>query len=300
MKDQYMRTISQEDPDAFNKLMHSLLTQRPQAEAEADAVLTSGEVSWLEQNGLGHLSGDPQTARSVMAHAGKHAVTPKEPPEPKPTQQDRDVAKSQVDMDKVEQLFSNLWDRKKEQLGSTGSGPLVGAAKKGLAKIRAPGGEATAAYAGQVTETAAALNRIVTGQNRVVESIYNRLAASLPDIWDTETYAKTKLEQSIRNSYGLMKAVRKRGINLSNYSDEDLANPDSDISQHMASMAPEALDARDNAELQGILDRVFGGTAPAKTSPGAVRSFGSVEEAEAANLPKGTRITIGGRSATVQ
>jgi hypothetical protein len=44
--------------------------------------------------------------------------------------------------------------------------------------------------------------------------------------------------------------------------------------------------------------------APAPTTPAAiptaVRSFKTVEEAEAARLPKGTKITIGGRPAEVQ
>jgi hypothetical protein len=41
--------------------------------------------------------------------------------------------------------------------------------------------------------------------------------------------------------------------------------------------------------------------APAAPKPAApVRAFRTLQEAEAANLPKGTKITIGGRSAEVQ
>lgn len=62
---------------------------------------------------------------------------------------------------------------------------------------------------------------------------------------------------------------------------------------------------------KGITPQSFGAAAPAPIAtpvatatptaiPTATRSFRTVEEAEAARLPKGTKITIGGRSAEVQ
>lgn len=47
-------------------------------------------------------------------------------------------------------------------------------------------------------------------------------------------------------------------------------------------------------------EQTFGGGAGAAATPQQVRSFNTVQEAEAANLPKGTQITIGGRKAVVE
>ena len=157
-------------------------------------------------------------------------------------------AEAGMGMDKTVNLFKNLWDRKKEQLGTSGAGVLVGTGKQIAAKARVPGFESTAAFEGQRAETAMALNRIVTGQNRLVKSIYDRLLASLPDENDTESYARAKLEQSIRNAYGLQKAMRAYG----NLTPEEMENIGGSIN-------PDAvLTGEDEVAIQALMKQVFG------------------------------------------
>ena len=270
----FLDASMQEDPEDAVKLLLQIM--KPKAK-EGTIPLTRAEQTWLVDKDLGHLiGGDPDAARSVMVQSGKYTVKPKEV---KPTgwtdsqwddyqrklnmqastlgtkedikgQKEREEAGAEagMGMDKTVNLFKNLWDRKKEQLGTSGAGVLVGTGKQIAAKARVPGFESTAAFEGQRAETAMALNRIVTGQNRLVKSIYDRLLASLPDGNDTESYARAKLEQSIRNAYGLQKAMRAYG-NLTPEEMERIGgsiNPDATVT------------ADDEANIQAIMKQVFG------------------------------------------
>ena len=56
------------------------------------------------------------------------------------------------------------------------------------------------------------MNRIVTGQNRVIKGVVAILKETLPDEKDPEEFIGAKVEQSLRNSYGIIKAFEKAGL----------------------------------------------------------------------------------------
>ena len=56
------------------------------------------------------------------------------------------------------------------------------------------------------------LNSILTGQNRIIQGVFGRIAETLPSIPDPDTHAAYKIEQSLRNSFGLVKAMEDAGI----------------------------------------------------------------------------------------
>ena len=190
---------------------------------------------------------------------------------------EQEVTAAARDFSKTAYLFRNTWDRKKEQLGSMGAGPIIGRAKEMGAALQVPGQEATAAYDGQVTETALALSRIVTGQSRLVESVFERIARSLPNARDTEPYAKRKLEQSVRNAYGLLKSMREYGTvdRLQNATDEEIKDRNSDVNREISSLAPSPLDENDERQIQEILKVVFGG---GERKPGSAPAQGSTRD----------------------
>ena len=114
---------------------------------------------------------------------------------------------------KVVNLFSNLVSQKKSQLKEVQGGGLAqGLIGKGGAFLRKEGYSKTAAFPGQRTETTLALNSILTGQNRVIEGVTRKIAATLPDEFDTESFSADKVAQSIRNSFGLFKAIHKANL----------------------------------------------------------------------------------------
>ncbi len=69
----------------------------------------------------------------------------------------------------------------------------------------------TQAFEGQRVETALRLNRIVTGQNRVIRSVIDMIYMTLPDRYDSEEIAAQKIEQSLVNAYRLIKTYEKLG-----------------------------------------------------------------------------------------
>jgi len=72
----------------------------------------------------------------------------------------------------------------------------------------------SAAFPGQVTETVLALNSILTGQNRVIEGIIERIESTLISGTDTEAGAIQKIKQSLSNALRLSKALEVAGIDL--------------------------------------------------------------------------------------
>jgi len=124
-----------------------------------------------------------------------------------------DVQKRQLEtsegFQKAMGLFSSLvaqFKSKIQQQGGEG-GILPGLGGKVRSALKKPGAEAIAAYVGQRKETAFALNRIITGQNRVIESVIEHILDTLPDEFDTPEFAAQKIAQSITNSYRLARAV---------------------------------------------------------------------------------------------
>jgi len=184
---------------------------------------------------------------------------------------------AKTNLNKVENLFTNLWHQKSLQLGKTGAGLVMGGLKKGAAALQAPGGEATARYQGQVDETAIALNRILTGQNRVVKSIYDRIRRTLPTDIDKYEYAWPKIEQSVANSYGLIKAVQADADlmrKMAAASDEELEDPNSAINLQINTIGEGAayLTPDDRAQIDKILARIKKGlpeASPPKEAPDA-------------------------------
>ena len=70
----------------------------------------------------------------------------------------------------------------------------------------------TSAVAGQITEATFALNSILTGQNRVIKGVTERISATLAGRFDPSTFVASKTSQTIRNSFILSKAIEKAGI----------------------------------------------------------------------------------------
>ena len=182
------------------------------------------------------------------------------------------TGKAEVNWAKVQNLMKNIWDRKKEQLGDTGAGLLVGGAKVALGKAKLPGGEATAKYEGQRTETAMALNSILTGQNRLIEGIFHRIAATLPDELDPKGYAIPKIEQSLRNSFGLIKAMKMNGLLDEEFLQQhEVELPGGEIGvsdayeARVARLAPAPLEESEEQEIRKIVNYVLGADSPYAT-----------------------------------
>lgn len=176
--------------------------------------------------------------------------------------------KMRQNFSKVEALFRNFNRQKMAQLRGEpikGGGILIGPLKQAFAAARIRGFEPTGAFSGQRAETAFALNSIITGQNRVIEGLYNRILSTLPDELDPESFTIAKIEQSVRNAFGLLKAMQNSGLvdQLRTASDEDVSNADSDLNRQIASMGIAALDEEEEKQVQQVLDRIFSaGVAP--------------------------------------
>lgn len=79
-------------------------------------------------------------------------------------------------------------------------------------KTKRPGYGRTAAFLGQQRETAIGLNSILTGQNRVIRSVVRMIQETLPDEYDPQDIAASKMAQSIKNAYKLVKSFEKAGL----------------------------------------------------------------------------------------
>jgi hypothetical protein len=109
-------------------------------------------------------------------------------------------------------------------------------------------------YKGQLNETAFAMVGILTGQNRMIEGIYNRVVGTLPgEFGETLLSGAGKLEQSLRNTYGFVKAIQDAGIDLDKYSDEDLMNPDSEINQRLGNISPLPLTDEEDKQIEDLV-----------------------------------------------
>jgi len=73
-----------------------------------------------------------------------------------------------------------------------GAGLLVGGLKELQAALRVKGAENTAAFAGQLVETALQQNKIITGSVRVVQSVFEKLIESYPNVKDPDTFSVFK------------------------------------------------------------------------------------------------------------
>lgn len=111
-----------------------------------------------------------------------------------------------------QQITSQLKGKAEEQQG-LGLWPGI---KGALAtKTKRPGWGRTAAFTGQQRETAIGLNSILTGQNRVIRSVVKMIQETLPDEFDPQDMAASKMAQSIKNAYKLVKSFEKAGLSSS-------------------------------------------------------------------------------------
>ena len=196
-----------------------------------------------------------------------------------------------IKFQKVENLMSNVVGQFKASLQETGGGGLLG--WRGIGgKIAGETGKMkefamTSAYQGQLTETAAALNSIITGQNRIIESMVERIIKTLPQSGDSGTHMVNKVRQSLRNSYGLMKAMRGQGMTteyLESLPDDQFQNPDSELNQTINSLNPQPLTVEEEAKIDGIVERVLKTPASPKIE---ATPLGEIEES-GGQIPVGT------------
>ena len=138
---------------------------------------------------------------------------------------------------------------------TTGMGLLPGIVGQFGAFTKRPGfGRVAAAY-GQTTETALALNSILTGQNRVIRSVVSMIFATLPGPRDPEDQVAAKLTQSIINSYKLVKSFEKGGLTpeaLKKLTDEQLEDIDAKSLVAIYTLTP-----TEEKELKSIIDDVL-------------------------------------------
>jgi len=162
----------------------------------------------------------------------------------------------------------------KAGIETTGLGLLPGMAGTLAVKTRRPGAARTAAFRGQMRETAIGLNSILTGQNRVIRSVVQMIQETLPDPLDPEPMMATKLAQSITNAYKLVKAFEKAGLSpdkIQRMSEGELSAIDA---RSLAGLY--TLSSREEQEIDRIIDDVLATPAMAE------RRFGREEE-----LPEG-------------
>ena len=206
-------------------------------------------------------------------------------------------------------MFKNLVAQIKGSAKEKGGlGLLPGLKGRFHTLIRDPRYSRTASAYGQRVETALRLNRILTGQNRVIRSVVNMIMRSLPDEFDPEPAVASKIAQSLRNAYGIIKSFQQAGYTpevLNKLSNKEIENLE---------IPPYELTPEENAEIERIIQGVLSTSAAPERGFGIkaekklpftlgkdnIPTFSSVEEAERANLPKGTIIIINGRKAVVE
>lgn len=173
---------------------------------------------------------------------------------------------------RVRGLFEGLVSQKKASLEETGGGGFVkGKLGAGAAGLRVPGFESTAAFEGQRKETAAALVRIITGQNRFIRSLFTAIETTLPTVEDTESFANEKIAQSIKNAFRLRKAMLENNITestLQGLSGQELEDTVSNI-------PPSVLNKQEEKEADKIIANILG-------TP-AVKKFGAKKKEKTAS-----------------
>ena len=169
---------------------------------------------------------------------------------------------AKINLAKTTNLFRNLWTKHKAmtQEGLAGGGLIKGGIRKTGAALRQPKFKRTAAFAGQMSETAAAMMRLITGSVRFVSGFYAHLRQSLPDELDGPEIAAAKVSQSLENAYGLAKASRQAGLeaDLQVSTDDELRDPNSEINQRFISLVPEPLDENDKSQINQVLIQALG------------------------------------------
>ena len=153
---------------------------------------------------------------------------------------------------------------------TTGLGLLPGIVGGFGVKTRRPWAASTAAFRGQMRETAIGLNSILTGQNRVIRSVVQMIQETLPDPLDPEPLIATKLAQSIMNAYKLVKAFEKAGLEPTKLQQMSVGALNNINAKSLVTLY--TLSAEEKAEIDKIIEDVLTTPAmPARTFKGFQR-----------------------------
>jgi len=168
-------------------------------------------------------------------------------------------------------LFRNLVSQVKgkgEEQGGLGLVPgLLGRLNT---TFKNPNFSRTASFPGQIRETALTLNRVLTGQNRVIKGVLEMINETLPEDLDPETFVANKIDQSLRNAFGITKAFEKAGLTsdvLEGMTQEQLDNIDARRLVNSISLTPE-----EKEEIDAVIEDVL--AAP----PSEPRRFEALEQ----------------------
>lgn len=163
-----------------------------------------------------------------------------------------------------------------------------------------PDGARVEAFKGQRIETALSLVGIVTGQNRMIEGVLNKLLETLPTGYESEAQAEQKLRQSIQNAYRLTKAYEKFGIDLSSRKSSKIDNVDgkdvefvslTDAEQKMInSQLNNPMTEQEKADMESVVNEII--STPA--TPKATGTFGATEDISSLSDEELQRIAYGG------
>ena len=243
------------------------LLQLQQEQADREQKQTQFETTTAQKERLGATTVVSPTGEKVAEYTGKVTKLTEQKPDAFTQKQ---KFQTESNFSSVVNMLSNLWAQKQTQLEETkGSGLVKGTIGKLLGSAKVKGFEATAAYEGQITESALALNRIVSGSTRAIKSIVDKLTKTLPTLTDTASYTKEKIAQSVRNAFGLRKAALNAGLTpeyIDSLPDEELNNPLSKLNRQMQALTPMALDKNELKEAQKVIDSIFATPAIKKQS----------------------------------
>jgi hypothetical protein len=146
------------------------------------------------------------------------------------------------------------------------------------------------AYDGQLSETTFTLNRLITGQNRVIRSVTELIRKTLPSLGISDRQFKTKISQSLQNAYALTKARRKlmsdtelntfidglseaEKAELSTETNEPLRD-DHPLSIKLKGLTPSTLTAEEQKIVDSMIERVLKvapATVPLESGEAAIR-----------------------------
>jgi len=285
---QIPQQASQSQPqDQFGQLglaqaQQEIPQQFPQSLAGPQDLISSE----FKQNKFGEI--EPSKIKSVSGvRALKEAETATSESVKKSFKLTDDFVKANRNFLRTTALFSGivaqLKGKKKEQ---GGLGLAQGAFGAGMSKLRVPGFGRTASFTGQLDETAIGLNSVLTGQNRVIKSVVEMIRGTLPNEFDPDDFAASKIAQSVSNAFKLNKSF-ELGI-LTPEEIENLSKGDANFDLESRLNEIIKLTPEDNANLermiQGILqtpatkERSLG--SPKKETKEELRKFGGINSKE--------------------
>ena len=154
----------------------------------------------------------------------------------------------------------------------------------------------TAAFEGQKTEVVSRLMPLLTQQGdkpgsvRLVSTVFDKLEKTLPAKNSGPKSAFKMMEKTVTNMYRFARASQM--LSITNESVEAMSD------EQLETLSSKVADMADKIEIKGEektqLDKLIS-EALKPISDLSLQEFSSVEKANAANLPKGTRIRINGK-----